>query len=183
MFPFISPSWEIISPCLLCMWTSDRKYQCRQKYKDSVHIHTSSLSCLFIDAKLRHFVPDYKYNRGGQKYNSVTYKFTWTCSCRPPSFFLLISSETVWESDVITSVWRIPVLDDLIAIIDIWWNALGFEDVMISDFPTLNGMLTCRVFAEIHEKSRNNAADHTVPANVLLTDKLEFPVEIQAQPT
>ena len=35
-------------------------------------------------------------------------------------------------------------------------------------------MLTCRVFAEIHEKSRNNVADHTVPANVLLTDKLEF---------
>lgn len=23
-------------------------------------------------------------------------------------------------------------------------NALGFEDVMKSDFPTLNGMLTCR---------------------------------------
>ena len=45
---------------------------------------------------------------------------------------------------------------------------------MISDFPTLNGMLTCRVFAEIHEKSRNNAADHIVPADVLLTVKWEF---------
>jgi len=66
---------------------------------------------------------------------------------------------------------------------------------MISDFPTLNGMLTCRpvkmiisgdiqrssynpnscrVFAEIHEKSRNNVADHTVPADVLLADKWEF---------
>ena len=33
---------------------------------------------------------------------------------------------------------------------------------------------SCRVFAEIHEKSRNNVADHTVPANILLTDKLEF---------
>ena len=33
---------------------------------------------------------------------------------------------------------------------------------------------SCRVFAEIHEKSRNNVADHIVPADVLLTDKLEL---------